>query len=64
MKYTIRTPNRFFNGLRLDVEFRDGVGHTDDDSIVKDFLGYGYEVETTDTPKKPSRKRKAVTEDG
>jgi hypothetical protein len=45
MKYTIKTPNAAFTGIRLGLAIQDGTGHTDDVDVAREAKGLGYAVE-------------------
>lgn len=52
VRFQIRTPALGFTGERAGVNFRDGVGHTDDESQARACVSMGYFV--------IDRKRKTV----
>jgi hypothetical protein len=54
----IEAPNRGHNGLTAGVQFKDGVGHTDDERIADWFRNRGYTVDgqtRTDVAPPPGR---------
>lgn len=40
----IEAPNREYNGVSASVEFKNGVGETDDENLIGWFREHGYEV--------------------
>ena len=46
----IYAPVKDFNGLRNNVRFKDGVGETNDPTLLKWFEAHGYKVPVEDTP--------------
>lgn len=57
--FKIKTPNKRFNGERLGVKFVNGVGETEDKSVIKELESYGYTVEQEkkSTPKPKTTKK-------
>lgn len=56
--YKIYTPNKHFKGVRLGVEFVNGVGETKDAKVAKDLESFGYKVEK----EKPAKEKKSGDE--
>lgn len=54
----IYTPVKGFNGKRASVEFRNGVGETDNPDLIAWFKAKGYGLEDTSEPKKKLRRKR------
>lgn len=54
----IYTPVKGFNGKRASVEFRNGVGETDNPDLIAWFKSKGYGLEDTSEPKKKLRRKR------
>lgn len=55
MRYTVKAPEKTYNGTSASVSFRDGVGYTDSEHLAEWFKEHGYEVEDTEEGKKQPR---------
>lgn len=52
MKYTIKTPNKNYNGVTYGISFVDGVATTDDEKVKNVLVNdFGYSVEITEDKK-------------
>lgn len=58
----IIAPNKEYNGISAGVQFKSGVGHTENENLIRWFESKGYVVEnvvsetTNDPVVKPKRK--------
>lgn len=55
-KFKVTTPNDRFNGVRLGVVFKNGVGYTDEEKTAK-YLKFNlhYKIEEEETPQPPAK---------
>lgn len=54
----IQTPEKGFTGTVAGVDFKDGIGTTDDEGAIAYFERQGYDV-TPHAPKAPAKKAPA-----
>ena len=58
MRFTIRTPNPDFCGIRCGIEFRNGLAYTDDPTAADYCRNLGYSVEEQDITGGPIKRPK------